>query len=88
MTPDMVVQAFGPAAAVVIIALAGTVLYLFRARENDRKESDRAYKEVMDERLKEAKEVNDKLFLPMNEQKELSQRIYDLLLLISRRGKD
>lgn len=82
MTTEMVVQAFGPAAAVVIVALAITVIYLWR----DGKQKDKDYKDVMDERLKEAKEVNDKLFFPMNEQKELSQRIYDLLL--NRRGKD
>lgn len=85
MTNELVVQAFGPAAAVVIIALAATVVYLYRGRESDRKEAVKQYNELQEKRYAEALETQDKLVGLVNEQKELPERIYNLA--ISRKGK-
>lgn len=85
MTTESVIQAFGPVAGIVIIALAAVVVFLYRGRESDRKEAVKQYNDLQEKRYAEALETQDKLVGLVNEQKELPERIYNLAL--SRKGK-
>lgn len=85
MNTELAVQAFGPAAAIVIIALATVVVFLYRGRETDRRDSIKQYNDLQEKRYAEALETQDKLVGLVNEQKELPERIYNLA--ISRKGK-
>lgn len=88
MTTEMVVQAFGPAAAVVIIALSTVVVYLFRVRENERKDSIRQYNELQEKRYAEGLETQKRIEGLVTEQKELPERIATLVIsLLNQKGK-
>jgi hypothetical protein len=84
MNADMVVQAFGPAAGVVIIALAGVVVYLYRSKEAAVKELRKSYDDLQEKRYQEALETQDRLVKLVEEQKELPERVYNFAV----RNKD
>lgn len=73
-----------PEAILIIVGLAGILIYLVRQLDNKQKKIDT----LQDTRVAEAKEINDKLSTPMKEQTELSKKIYDVLLNINnKRGR-
>lgn len=63
-----------PGLVVIIIVLAGVVVY-----------KDKKYDKAMEQRLSDAKETRDKLTEPLAQQARLSEQIYELL--INQRGK-
>lgn len=78
VTSDTVIQGFGLQSGIVILALAGVVLYLFRGLQKSQDKFDA----LQERRLEDAKETRDKLTEPLNEQAKQSQKIYELLVSV------
>lgn len=83
MTPEMtaIILKYGFVGVVVIVE-ALVIIYLWNELKSERKSKD----ELQDKRLQDALTVSDKVTGPLDEQKKLSQKIYDIVeLLVNRR---
>lgn len=65
-------------AGVGLIVLGIVVVFLYR----DGKDKDKAYNELQEKRLAEAKEVTDFVIKPLEEQGKMSEKMYDILVSI------
>ena len=76
-----------PGLVFVIIMLAGTLVYIYRTKEAELKESRDKIDAIQEKRLSDAKETRDKITEPLENQTKLSEKTYDLLLQLLQRGK-
>jgi hypothetical protein len=65
-------------AGVGLIVLGIVVVFLYR----DGKDKDKAYNDLQEKRLAEAKEVTDFVIKPLEEQGKMSEKMYDILVSI------
>lgn len=65
-------------AGVGLVALALVIIALYK----DGKEKDKAYNDLQEKRLAEAKEVTDFVIKPLEEQGKMSEKMYDILVSI------
>lgn len=82
MTPDATITLFQYGlAGVVIFALAGVVIFLYKELKEERAKNE----VLQDKRLQDALTINDKVTGPLREQRELSQKIYDVVAIFVNR---
>lgn len=82
VSTDQVIQGFGLPAAVVIIALVGVVIFLYRSVQNLQSK----YDAIQEQRIVDARETRDKIAEPLDKMASLSEKTYELLLTGSRRS--
>lgn len=73
---DQVIQGFGLPAAIVIVALAGVIIFLYKSREKLQAE----YNALQNQRVVDAKETRDKITEPLQSQAVMTGKIYEFLL--------
>lgn len=66
-----------------LIALAGVVIVLYKAGV----EKDKAYNDLQEKRLAEAREVTDLVIKPLEEQGKMSEKMYDILVSIKENSR-
>lgn len=82
MSPDATITLFQYGlAGVVIFALAGVVVFLYKELKEERTKNE----VLQDKRLQDALAINDRVTGPLREQRELSQKIYDVVAILVNR---
>lgn len=79
VSTEQITQGFGLSAGIVIVGLLTAIGVIFKLYLNEKK----AKEDQLLARIQEAKEVNEKLTTPMQEQIDLNKKTYDLLVELS-----